>query len=314
MKRKEVLIAVIGGCIGALVTMIVGLFVPMGVVAQPYNQDGVGLASDDAGDRGFAIKRETVLIAVIGVSFGVLGAMMVGLFFPMGRRAQSFNQDGVFNKITCKQLTVVDMLERPVVELGSTVVGSGVTVYNALGGAVVHLGRDDDSFEKQANSLEEQGVWVYDAAGEIAASLTEHAVEVHNVAGEIAVNLGSTKDGGYVEVHGEDSGGASMAAGEHGGVVGVVGKDGGKASMAAGEHGGVVIVNGKDGGSIWLDTDEEDGSVTVLGRDGGSVRMDTDEYGGVVEVAKDDETRTSMSVNASGDGVVATWDRNGNRR
>ena len=39
MKRKEVLIAVIGGCFGALVTMGVGLFSPVGVVAQ--NQDVV---------------------------------------------------------------------------------------------------------------------------------------------------------------------------------------------------------------------------------------------------------------------------------
>ena len=39
MKRKDVLIAVIGGCIGALVTMGVGLFAPVGVVAQSYDQD-----------------------------------------------------------------------------------------------------------------------------------------------------------------------------------------------------------------------------------------------------------------------------------
>lgn len=40
MKRKEMLIvAVLGGCFGALATMGVGLFVPMGVVAQSYNQD-----------------------------------------------------------------------------------------------------------------------------------------------------------------------------------------------------------------------------------------------------------------------------------
>ena len=38
MKRKEVLIAVIGGFVGALVTMGVGLFVPVGVVAQSQNQ------------------------------------------------------------------------------------------------------------------------------------------------------------------------------------------------------------------------------------------------------------------------------------
>ena len=39
MKRKDILIAVIGGCIGALVTMGVGLFAPVGVVAQSYDQD-----------------------------------------------------------------------------------------------------------------------------------------------------------------------------------------------------------------------------------------------------------------------------------
>ena len=40
MKRKEVLIAaVVGGCIGAVLTMSVGLFMPVGVVAQSYNHD-----------------------------------------------------------------------------------------------------------------------------------------------------------------------------------------------------------------------------------------------------------------------------------
>lgn len=40
MKRKEVLVAaVVGGCIGAVLTMSVGLFMPVGVVAQSYNHD-----------------------------------------------------------------------------------------------------------------------------------------------------------------------------------------------------------------------------------------------------------------------------------
>ena len=40
MKRKEVLIAaVVGGCIGAVLTMSVGLFIPVGVVAQSNNHD-----------------------------------------------------------------------------------------------------------------------------------------------------------------------------------------------------------------------------------------------------------------------------------
>ena len=40
MKRKEVLIAaVVGGGIGAVLAMSVGLFMPVGVVAQSYNHD-----------------------------------------------------------------------------------------------------------------------------------------------------------------------------------------------------------------------------------------------------------------------------------
>ena len=45
MKRKDVLIAVIGGCIGALVTMSVGLFAPVGVVAQSQPTDAGALCT-----------------------------------------------------------------------------------------------------------------------------------------------------------------------------------------------------------------------------------------------------------------------------
>ena len=45
MKRKDVLIAVIGGCIGALVTIGVGLFAPAGVVAQSQPTDAGALCT-----------------------------------------------------------------------------------------------------------------------------------------------------------------------------------------------------------------------------------------------------------------------------
>ena len=41
MKRKEVLYAVIGGCFGAFITMLAGLFIPVGVVAQSQSTDAV---------------------------------------------------------------------------------------------------------------------------------------------------------------------------------------------------------------------------------------------------------------------------------
>ena len=43
MKRQDVLIAVIGSCIGALVTMGVELFAPVGVVAQSQPTDAGAL-------------------------------------------------------------------------------------------------------------------------------------------------------------------------------------------------------------------------------------------------------------------------------
>lgn len=39
MKRKELFYAVIGGCIGALITMIVGLLSPLHVIAQSQPTD-----------------------------------------------------------------------------------------------------------------------------------------------------------------------------------------------------------------------------------------------------------------------------------
>ena len=46
MKRKEVLIAaVVGGCIGAVLTMGVGLFAPVGVAAQSQPTDAGALCT-----------------------------------------------------------------------------------------------------------------------------------------------------------------------------------------------------------------------------------------------------------------------------
>lgn len=58
MKRKEVLIAaVVGGCMGAVLTMSVGLFMPVGVVAQSYNHDitcgGIKIVDEKGIIRGY---------------------------------------------------------------------------------------------------------------------------------------------------------------------------------------------------------------------------------------------------------------------
>ena len=75
----------------------------------------------------------------------------------------------------------------------------------------------------------------------------------------------------------------------------VIDKDGNEAiSLSTTGHGGIVWVSRKDGGEVEIDTDEYGGSVSVTNNQG--------------------DPRAVMGVNAFGNGVVATWDKNGYRQ
>ena len=74
-------------------------------------------------------------------------------------------------------------------------------------------------------------------------------------------------------------------------------------------------MRGKDGGLASMLTKERSGIVWVSRKDGGEVEIDTDEYGGSVSVTNNQGApRAVMGVNAFGNGVVATWDKNGYRQ
>ena len=96
----------------------------------------------------------------------------------------------------------------------------------------------------------------------------------------------------------------------------VIDKDGNEAiSLSTTGHGGIVLVRGKDGGLASMLTKERSGIVWVSRKDGGEVEIDTDEYGGSVSVTNNQgDPRAVMGVNAFGNGVVATWDKNGYRQ
>ena len=96
----------------------------------------------------------------------------------------------------------------------------------------------------------------------------------------------------------------------------VVDPETGKTSviLSVDEHGGNVIAWGKDGIlGAWLGVDEHGGSVSTYSKDGKSVAsLPITEHGGHVQVNGKGEGEALMSINEYGNGVVITWDKNGN--
>ena len=117
-------------------------------------------------------------------------------------------------------------------------------------------------------------------------------IEVVDKDGETAIRLYTTKHGGDIRMDSKDGRIANMGIGEDGGVFYLSGKDSVSATMLTKAHGGIVEVSGN----------------------GGSAEMGTDEHGGRVDVFNNqDKNRAAMGVDAFGNGVVSTWDKNGDR-
>lgn len=107
----------------------------------------------------------------------------------------------------------------------------------------------------------------------------------------VRIRLGAY--GGYVGVYGKDSNSrASLGVTGYGGDVEVYDRDGQvKAVLGVHEHGGVVSVGGK---------------ATGMG-----AQLGVNERGGIVQVEGKGESAAVMSISEYGNGVVATWDKNG---
>ena len=136
-------------------------------------------------------------------------------------------------------------------------------------------------------------------------------VSVHGKKG--IVLLQANELGGSVSVYNIPSreGSAILSASEDGGRVWVKSKVG-DVNLSTNEHGGTVEIIGKEG-VVVLGTGEDSGLVGVYGKEIDKSRavMVVNEHGGAVAIDGEGETRAVIAVNEYGDGVVNTWDKNG---
>ncbi|MDE0506924.1 MAG: hypothetical protein OXI86_22840 [Candidatus Poribacteria bacterium] len=106
-------------------------------------------------------------------------------------------------------------------------------------------------------------------------------------------------------------GSATLSAGKHGGRVWVK-RDAGDVNLFTNEHGGTVEIIGKEGVVI-LGTGEDGGLIGVYSKeiDGSRAVMVVNKQGGAVAICGEGDTRAVIAVNGYGNGVVNTWDKNG---
>ena len=208
MKRKEVLIAVIGGFFGAFLTMCVGLFVPVGVVAQSQNQD---------------------------VEFGTITCRQIKVVDSFGRTQCSIY--GFGQSLSGGVVSVRDKDGEVGAVMSATEYGGRVRVYDKEGKGRVTMGIGESGGV----------VGVFDKDGRPGAAMTndEHGgiVNVINKDGRPGALMSNDEHGGRVGALGKNGGMALMTNDEHGGRVGALGK-GTEARMTTDEQGGRVEVLG----------------------------------------------------------------------
>ncbi len=101
-------------------------------------------------------------------------------------------------------------------------------------------------------------------------------------------------------------------------------KNGAWTSISATENGGYVSIYGSNPkkllASIGVTDDGESGLISVrrydYGKEIGAAQLKTDENGGRLDVfgKVDGKSRAAVSINEYGNGVMATWDKNGYRQ
>ena len=215
MKRKEVLIAVIGGFFGAFLTMCVGLFVPVGVVAQSQNQD---------------------------VEFGTITCRQIKVVDSFGRTQCSIY--GFGQSLSGGVVSVRDKDGEVGAVMSATEYGGRVRVYDKEGKGRVTMGIGESGGV----------VGVFDKDGRPGAAMTndEHGgiVNVINKDGRPGASMSNDEHGGRINVEVLGIAGfgearkttAAMFTGEHGGRVDV-GNNQGKKRATMG-------VNAYDNGAI----------------------------------------------------------------
>ncbi len=141
-------------------------------------------------------------------------------------------------------------------------------------------------------------------------------IEVVDENGETLVRIRSGLFGGIVTVRGKEGKGvAELSVGEYGGTVWLEGNNGEpSAVIRSTDHGGEVVVSNLSGHTrVVMYAYDDRGFVDVKGLwPTVFARLEETKYGGCVSVFSQGERRAVMSVDENGNGVVNTWDKNGN--
>lgn len=119
---------------------------------------------------------------------GVLGVVLLAVVL-MG--AQAAMQDGQFRKITAYEVTIVDSMGKPRVQIGTSDEGTGIRILNAKGKRIVGLGLPLDE--------EGSGLMVADNEGvpRIGLGMDQGipSIAMTNEAGKKVIGLGGNADG-----------------------------------------------------------------------------------------------------------------------
>lgn len=246
MKRKEVLIAVVTGCFSAVIAMGVGLFIPVGVVAQsqPTNAefetitcgrlrvvDGKGNALVDlynnglGGSADFYDLEGDVMMSL--KSIGTQSRIQLfhkKAFVDVGNRNPPILGIDIDTHELSSFLEVGNISQRGAVRMHNTDGFSELQVFHKNGeGGIVLFSSDN------IHSLS-----VYDDA---------HAREDRSPSAKKVVGLGSYSGSPSVNVYGKDKNlNTSMTTTEHGGRVDVFNKQGEtRAGMGVNEYGNGAV-------------------------------------------------------------------------
>ena len=220
------------------------------------------------------------------LGYMALGAGLLALGIIIGQVVTpdiEARNNGVFDKIQCREIEVVDKNGETAIRLSTTKHG-GVIRMDSKDGRIATM------------SIHETGA---------------HVLLYGKGKGRGGIASMST-DEGYAALDVQDKlssdGGIRMYATDYGGSIKVKGKglfDGGVVYIDITSQGGAVEVSGK-GGSAAMLTDEHGGRVDVFNRN-----KQFNHQAPISVNNRQFNHRATMSVNRYGNGAVSTWDKNG---
>ena len=292
MNWRSAFYAVIGGCAGACLMLVVGLF----ILLKTQNDGGHshrerigGITS--SGEHGSTTQNRTLDIELlIGGGVGALLTLAVGALTQRG--AASYG-NATFDKITCTELEVVQPTGKCQVLITSSKDGGFITAFGGDNHIVLGMGATE--YGGQVDVFGKDGQLTTMDSG-------EHGGRV-KVSGKDKKSSGAmfvSEGGGMFGVVDKDEDAVvTITAGEHGGEINLISKDTKSGThLGVDENGGRIEVNSKVGKScVLMNFGETTSMVSVLDRKGKSgACMGIDEHGGQVSLLGDEKVLAQIGA------------------